>query len=219
MPPILKASRSVAAGSYSGREAPVKWLLRCYELAADRRRWNHLASKRGYGRLMSDFDAFAARHVSDLLRSAYLIVGDGGEAEDLVQECLIKIAARWPRVRRMEKPLAYTRRILVNLATDGARERSRRRGELDPSHGRDVVVEPLSGLEDRADLVAALAALPVRQRAMLVLRFFDDLTEAQTAEVIGCPVGTVKSTVARGLARLRASLEPPTIELGAERHE
>jgi RNA polymerase sigma-70 factor (sigma-E family) len=158
---------------------------------------------------MSNFDAFAARYVHDLLRTAYLITGNNDDAEDLVQECFIKIARRWPRVRKMDMPIAYTRRVLINLATDGARDRSRRRAELEPAEERHVSIEPLGSLEDRADLLEALGALPVRQRAALVLRFFDDLTEAQTAEVLGCPVGTVKSTVARGLARLRSSLQPP----------
>ena len=79
---------------------------------------------------MTDFDQFVAAHVDDLLRTAYLIVWDDGEAEDVVQECLLKLARRWPRIRRMEQPRAYARRILVNLALDGARGRSRRRGEL-----------------------------------------------------------------------------------------
>ena len=70
---------------------------------------------------MSDFDRFAARHVNELPRTAYLIAWDDHEAEDLVQECLFRVARRWPRVREIELPLAYARRILINLATDGAR--------------------------------------------------------------------------------------------------
>jgi DNA-directed RNA polymerase specialized sigma24 family protein len=70
---------------------------------------------------MTDFEQFVAAHVDDLLRTAYLIVWDEAEAEDLAQECLLKVARRWPRVRRMEQPQAHARRILVNLALDGAR--------------------------------------------------------------------------------------------------
>src|SRR5690348_17833462 len=81
---------------------------------------------------MAEFDQFVAAHVDDLLRTAYLIVWDEGEAEDLVQECLLKVARRWPRVRRMEQPKAYARRIVVNLALDDARRRARRRHELEP---------------------------------------------------------------------------------------
>ena len=88
--------------------------------------------------LMTDFDQFVAAHVDDLLRTAYLIVWDEGEAEDLVQECLLKVARRWPRIRRMEQPRAYARRILVNLALDGARGRAQRRGELEPARRRQA---------------------------------------------------------------------------------
>ena len=168
--------------------------------------------------MMDDFDQFVAGNVEQLLKTAYLITWDAGEAEDLVQECLFKVARRWPRVRRMAQPRAYARRILVNPACDGARGRARRRGELDRAAAvpegpaRDL----LARLETRAELVDALARLTPRQRAVLVLRYFNDLTEAQTAEVLGCSPGTVKSSASRGLARLREVLAPiphPTREL------
>ena len=96
--------------------------------------------------VMTDFDQFVAAHVDDLLRTAYLIVWDEGEAEDLVQECLLKVARRWPRIRRMEQPRAYARRILVNLALDGARGRARRRSELEPaSAGKHPRGRPAAG--------------------------------------------------------------------------
>jgi RNA polymerase sigma-70 factor (sigma-E family) len=165
---------------------------------------------------MTDFDQFVARHVDDLLRTAYLIAWDDREAEDLVQECLFKVARRWPRVRTMELPLAYTRRILINLATDGARGRARRRVELEPPAAViEAVVDPIAAHNDRADLLDVLAELPARQRAVLVLRYFNDLTEAQTAEVLGCPPGTVKSSASRGLARLREALQPATLQPGS----
>ena len=167
---------------------------------------------------MDDFDAFVASNLEQLLKTAYLITWDAGEAEDLVQECLFKVARRWRRVRRMAQPQAYARRMLVNLALDGARGRARRRGELD---GTSAVADGPApdlfiGLETRAELVDALARLTPRQRAVLVLRYFDDLTEAQTAKVLGCSPGTVKSNASRGLARLREVLAPipnPTREL------
>jgi RNA polymerase sigma-70 factor (sigma-E family) len=167
---------------------------------------------------MDDFDEFVAGNLELLLRTAYLITWDPGEAEDLVQECLSRVARRWPRVRAMAQPRAYARRILVNLALDGARGRARRRGELDGASavtdgpGPDLLV----GLESRAELLDALARLTARQRAVLVLRYFNDLTEAETAEVLGCSPGTVKSNASRGLARLREVLAPiphPTREL------
>jgi RNA polymerase sigma-70 factor (sigma-E family) len=161
---------------------------------------------------MNDFDEFVQGNVDDLLRTAYLITWDAGDAEDLVQECLFKVARHWPRVRRMEQPRAYARRVLVNLAIDGARGRARRRGELNELApvGELAAIEPLSGLETRAELLEALARLPVRQRAVLVLRYFHDLTETQTAELLGCSPGTVKSNASRGLARLREAFAPLT---------
>ncbi len=167
---------------------------------------------------MDDFDEFVAGSLEPLLRTAYLITWDAGEAEDLVQECLLKIARRWPRIRRMAQPQAYARRILVNLALDGARARTARRGELaeETALAEEVARDMLSGLEARAELLEALARLTPRQRAVLVLRYFNDLTEAQTAEVLGCSPGTVKSNASRGLARLREVLAPipyPTREL------
>jgi RNA polymerase sigma-70 factor (sigma-E family) len=160
-----------------------------------------------YG-VMDDFNEFVAGNLEQLLRTAYLITWDAGESEDLVQECLFKVARRWPRVRGMEQRRAYARRILVNLALDDARGRTRRRDELDGAQAtfdgpaRDLLV----GLETRAELLDALARLTPRQRAVLVLRYFNDLTEAQTAEVLGCSPGTVKSNASRGLARLREAL-------------
>jgi RNA polymerase sigma-70 factor (sigma-E family) len=165
---------------------------------------------------MADFDQFVAAHVDDLLRTAYLIVWEESEAEDLVQECLLKVARRWSRIRRMEQPRAYARRILVNLALDSARGRAQRRRELEASAPPDLVaVDPVPALETRAELVQALGRLNERQRAVLVLRYFNDLTEAQVAEVLGCSPGTVKSSASRGLARLREALQPVPLHEGA----
>jgi RNA polymerase sigma-70 factor (sigma-E family) len=159
-----------------------------------------------------EFEHFVAESSDPLLRTAYLIVWDLSEAEDLVQECLLTVARRWPRVRRMQHPRAYARRVLVNLALDGRRRRARRRQELEapPSawERRSDEHGTMAGVEVRRDLVDALATLPPRQRAVLVLRYFEDLTEAQVASVLGCSVGTVKSTASRGLARLQASMAP-----------
>jgi RNA polymerase sigma-70 factor (sigma-E family) len=169
---------------------------------------------------MAEFDQFVAAHVDDLLRTAYLIAWDEGEAEDLVQECLFKVARRWPRVRRMEQPRAYARKILVNLALDGARGRTQRRRELEPEVPASLIaVDPLPTLEARAELIQALGQLQERQRAVLVLRYFNDLTEAQVAELLGCSPGTVKSSASRGLARLREALQPVPLHKGAPQHE
>lgn len=151
----------------------------------------------------------------DLLRTGYLVVGDLASAEDLVQECLFKVARRWPRVRAMDHPVAYARKILINLALDSARKRGRHRSELDPVHGLvmdsrhdESAARALGAVETSSVLIEALGTLAPRQRATLVLRYFDDLTEAQVAEAMDCSVGTVKSTTSRALDRLHRVLVP-----------
>jgi RNA polymerase sigma-70 factor (sigma-E family) len=156
----------------------------------------------------ADFDGFVAASTDALLRTAYLIVGDLGEAEDLVQETLFEVARRWPRVRRMEHPTAYARRILVNRAVGGAKRRARRRQELAADVPPDRAVPVLAGVQvgEHEELIGALAALPPRQRAVIVLRYFLDLPEAEVAAALKCSLGTVKSTASRGLARLERAL-------------
>jgi RNA polymerase sigma-70 factor (sigma-E family) len=154
-----------------------------------------------------DFDRFVADNTNGLLRTAYLIVGDLHEAEDLVQETLFKVARRWPKVSRMDHPVAYARRILVNLALRGSPKRSRRRTELSEMRPGDAAA-PATPLDRHDELHAALLALPPRQRAVLVLRYFLDLPEAEVASALECSLGTVKSTASRGLARLEQTLRP-----------
>jgi RNA polymerase sigma-70 factor (sigma-E family) len=166
-------------------------------------------------RSRNEFERFVAESTDTLLRTAYLVVWDLSEAEDLVQECLLSVARRWPRVRSMEYPLAYARRVLVNLALDGSRRRSRRRQELEhadlsalEARADERPRRELSGVDARSELIQALGTLPPRQRAVLVLRYFEDLSEAQVAALLGCSLGTVKSTASRGLTRLEAVLSP-----------
>jgi RNA polymerase sigma-70 factor (sigma-E family) len=161
-----------------------------------------------------DFDRFVAETAEPLLRSAFLITWDFAEAEDLVQECLFKVARRWPRVKKMERPVAYARAVLIHLALDEGKRRSRRRSELGPeatvlleAHHDDAAVRILGRVETSTDLLRVLRELPPRQRAALVLRYFDDLSEAEVADVMGCSVGTVKSTTSRALVRLRREVE------------
>jgi RNA polymerase sigma-70 factor (sigma-E family) len=156
----------------------------------------------------ADFESFVAASTESLTRTAYLIVWDLQDAEDLVQETLLKVARRWHRVRRMGYPAAYARRILVNLALDDAGRRTRRRRELTgealPDRYDDADGPPRFGARD--ELYSALAALPPRQRTAIVLRYFLDLPEAEVAAAMKCSLGTVKSTAARGLARLEQAL-------------
>jgi RNA polymerase sigma-70 factor (sigma-E family) len=164
------------------------------------------------GRTRAEFERFVASHGDRLLRTGYLVTWELAEAEDLVQECLLKVARRWPQVRTMAHPDAYARRILINLALDGARRRTRLRSELGqpdrPLLEPATEAQSLNGLAelgDRSELFDALGGLPQHQRLVLVLRYFADLSEAQTAEALNCSLGTVKSTTSRGLARLRSN--------------
>jgi len=157
-----------------------------------------------------DFEDYVRGRSSSLLRTAHLLTGDRSDAEDLLQVALERLSRHW---RRLDgDPDAYVRRTMVNLATDRWRLRNRRpqqaRGELldEHPHGAD----PHRQVEQRLDLVRALRTLTPRQRAVLVLRYFDDLSEADTARAIGCSIGTVKSTCSRALARLRQQEPSPT---------
>jgi RNA polymerase sigma-70 factor (sigma-E family) len=156
----------------------------------------------------ADFERFVNANTDALLRTAYLVVWDLPEAEDLVQETLFKVAKRWPRVSRMDRPAAYARRILINLALDGSRGRTRRRRELtgQPPPDRPQHADEPSSIDARDELLAALAELAPRQRAVLVLRYFLDLSEADVAAAMRCSLGTVKSTASRALARLERTL-------------
>ncbi|HMK63075.1 MAG TPA: SigE family RNA polymerase sigma factor [Acidimicrobiales bacterium] len=162
------------------------------------------------------FDRFVDESTGSLLRTAYLVTGDLGLAEDLVQECLFKIARRWTRVVSMDSPKAYARRVLVNSALDDSKRRSRHRAELERRSPSDPAVPlwwdseiswgAVSAADDRLELIGALGELARRQRAVLVLRYFDDLTESDVASVLGCSTGTVKSTTSRALEKMRQLL-------------
>lgn len=155
----------------------------------------------------NEFDRFVAANANGLLRTAYLMVGDLHEAEDLVQETFFKIASRWPRVSRMENRVAYARRILVNDVLHGSSKRSRSRAELNATPPDEMAADPVH-LEIHDELFDAVAELPPRQRAALVLRYFLDLPEAEVAAALGCSLGTVKSSTSRALKRLEQTLRP-----------
>jgi RNA polymerase sigma-70 factor (sigma-E family) len=156
-----------------------------------------------------DFDAFVTDNLDGLLRTAYLIAWDAKEAEDLVQECLFKVARRWDRIAAMEQPLAYTRRVLIHLALRESGRRTRRRAEVELQAAHvGAEAASLTGLDTREELLEALAALPPKQRAVIVLRYFLDLTEVETARALGCSTGTVKSNASKALAHLREAFVP-----------
>jgi RNA polymerase sigma-70 factor (sigma-E family) len=142
-----------------------------------------------------------------LLRTAHLLCGNREDAEDLTQAALVKVVRHWRRVERADDPYAYARAVLVNTAASRWR-RQRRYAELTAAdRGADPAPDPAGDVVLRDAVRRALAELPPRTRAVLVLRYFEDLTEAQTATTLGCSVGSVKSQASRGLARLRERID------------
>ena len=154
----------------------------------------------------AEFSDFAVARAGSLQRAAYLMVGDAQLAQDLVQEALTKTYVAWPRLRDPRNAEAYCRKAIATTAITWFRRKSWA-GERPAEHLPEGTHDGHDGDVAQRDLVwRALGDLPPRQRAALVLRFYGDLTEAQTAEAMGCAVGTVKSQVSAGLAKLRLAL-------------
>lgn len=152
------------------------------------------------------FDAFVVSYSTTLLHSAYLLIGDHGQAEDVLQLTLLRTARRWEAARRA--PEAYARQVLVNLSRDRQRGLNRRVSERPlEDHGSSALVQDhADGVIAHDAVIAALRCLPSRQREVVVLRFFADLTIPDTAAAIGSSEATVKSHTRRALARLRKLL-------------
>ncbi len=153
-------------------------------------------------------DYFASRS-SALRGTAYLLCGDWYRAEDLVQNAFVKLYRAWHRVAAHDTLDAYTRRILVRTYLD-----ENRRGfffrERPTAVPAEAIAPPAGSTEDRLVLLRALESVPPRQRAVLVLRFWEDLSVEATARVMGCTAGTVKSQTARGLEALRGQVPTTT---------
>jgi RNA polymerase sigma-70 factor (sigma-E family) len=145
-----------------------------------------------------DFEAFVAARYVALLRTAYLLTGHHQDAEDLLQQTLVKAVGAWRRIEGDPEP--YVRTILVRQNVSRWRHRRWRELSADVLPEGQVVAE---GVEDRLALHRALGVLAPRQRAVIVLRYYEDLTEAETARALGVAVGTVKSQARDALRRLR----------------
>ena len=159
---------------------------------------------------MRDEDSFVefaegARH--RLRRTAYLLCGSWDQASDHVQEGLIRVYVAWPRLQRAGREHAYARRAVVSAFLDHTRRRSSTEiaAEMDPQRASSEDVA--TAVSTRLALMAALAELPPRQRACVVLRYFEDLSVADTAAALGCSEGTVKSQTSRALDSLRSRFE------------
>ena len=156
----------------------------------------------------AEFSEFAHSRWATLVRLAYGMTGDRGLAEDLAQTALANAYASWSRVRRANDPDAYLHRIMLNSYRGGFRKRRVSEQLTDsPPDPAGTNPDPASRHSERASIIAALATLPRRQREVIVLRFWLDLTEAQAADTLGCSVGNVKSQTSRALARLRTGAQ------------
>jgi RNA polymerase sigma-70 factor, ECF subfamily len=161
------------------------------------------------------FRQFVAARSAALLRTAYLLVGDWAHAEDLLQVALTKTYLAWQRLGEIEAVEAYTRRVLLTTTTSWWRRRwhgERPSATLPERAAPDSVDEQV----ERERVWRHVRSLPARQRAVLVLRFYEDLSEVQTARVLGVAVGTVKSQSARALATLRSKLAEEGLEPAAK---
>jgi RNA polymerase sigma-70 factor (sigma-E family) len=160
----------------------------------------------------SDFDSYVRASGPRLKRLAFLLTGDLDEAEDLLQSAYARTLPRWRKVSRYENPDAYVRRVMVSIRTSWWRR----------ARGREVLaadVPEQAGGHDHADagaeldaVLTALRALPRRQQVAVVLRHYCDLSEAETARVMGITVGGVKSQTSKGLATLRAAMAPAPMD-------
>jgi RNA polymerase sigma-70 factor (sigma-E family) len=165
----------------------------------------------------SGFEEFVRARTAALSRTAYLLTGDHQLAEDLLQVALTRVASRWAQLRG-GTPDAYTRRVMVNEITSWRRRRRYHERPSDRVPDGESTADPAAATVRRVVVGQALAQLAPRQRAILVLRFYEDLSEADTAATLGCSVGTVKSGTHAALARLRTS-SPELADLLHESNE
>jgi len=152
-----------------------------------------------------DFEEFVAARWASLYRLAYLLAGSSTGAEDLLQTTLEKAYMNWSRIGRMDHAEAYVRRMLATTMASSARRAwtgERLWGEL-PETAEESAEIPIV---DRSLLWPLVCALPARQRAVIVLRYYEDLTEAQIADVLGCARGTVKSQASAAIAAIRRAM-------------
>lgn len=154
-----------------------------------------------------DFDNYVAARRRSLMRTAYLLTGEHHAAEDLVQATLARTFAAWRRIRDREAIDAYVRRTMLNEHASWWRRAWRRMERTtDSVPERPTHVPVIESSEAEEHLWTAVQGLPPRQRAVVVLRYYEDLSEAEIANVLGCSRGTVKSTSSRALAKLRERL-------------
>ncbi|MGC4886105.1 SigE family RNA polymerase sigma factor [Micromonospora sp. DT227] len=152
------------------------------------------------------YEEFVDARLGALLRYAVMLTGDPHQAQDLVQETMVRVQLHWRRVARADAPERYVRRMLTNQFVDWRRGSWARRVLLrgEPDDAVPAPADHAQSAVDRDQVWSWLSRLPRRQRAALVLRYYEDLSDAEIADVLGCAVGTVRSSISRALATLRA---------------
>ena len=163
------------------------------------------------------FEQFVTVRWSALYRTAYLLTGQRADAEDVVQTTLVKAYSSWSRIRRADAPDAYVRRMLVNEFLSATRRRKRARQYAETQPPGPPVPTHEAGVLDRTVVWQEVVSLPPRQRAVVVLRFYEDLSEKQIAQVLGCAPGTVKSQTAAALRSLQGRIGPEWDQKGTLR--
>ncbi len=151
------------------------------------------------------FEEYAGTAWPSLYRYAYLLSGNHADAEDIAQQTLLKAHRSWARIQESSSPAAYLRRMLTNTYLSHKRPKARQL-ELLTDAPPESVLAPAGGPEERMVLWPHVRSLPPRQRAVIVLRYYEDLSEQEIADTLGCSKGTVKSTAHHALKALRAAL-------------
>lgn len=164
------------------------------------------AQQNAAGDPLVDFEAYVIASQAKHKRLAYLLTGDRHAAEDLLQSAYAKTYPKWDKVRTYDAPDAYLRRVMVSLRTSWWRRDRNREWSTDELPERGGAPDHAGVVAESQALMRALGGLPERQRAAVVLRHWCDVSEAETASIMGCSAGTVKSNTSKGLARLREAL-------------
>lgn len=154
--------------------------------------------------MSTSFSSFAQARLTSLRRFGFMLTGNSDDGDDLVQAALLRVASRWPAMRHHDAPEAYVRQTMVRLNLN--RLRQHRRQRTTPGLDQDVLAETVD-LDLRRALIVELAKLPARQRTVIVLRYYEGLSEAEIAAAMRCSTGTVKSQAAKALASLRRATE------------
>lgn len=178
----------------------------------DAGRWPGWGSARRGGVVRREFERFVAAATDRLFRLGYLMTFDAAETEELVQETLWRTARRWDEVDVRGQPVSCARRTLVQLVLDRSSRRTRRRGAsgarsvAEDAAPEETSIRVLRGVDEAAEFRWALALLEPEQRAAVVLRYYEEISETEAAEALGCPVGEVAALASHGTARLRRML-------------